>query len=100
MPWSYGNTGHPNGWPFHALISFDRLANSKGFILMRTLILFMVLVFTLSSSPIRAEQDKAMPEGVIAIRGNGMVTQQMFDARMAKRYMRRACANSNHAKDS
>ena len=51
---------------------------------MRTLILFMVLVFTLSSSPIRAEQDKAMPEGVIAIRGNGVVTQQMFDARMAK----------------
>ena len=44
----------------------------------------MILVFTLSSSPLHAEQDKDMPEGVIAIRGNGVVTQQMFDARMAK----------------
>lgn len=43
-----------------------------------------MLVFTLSSSPLRAEQDKDMPEGVIAIRGNGVVTQEMFDARMAK----------------
>ncbi|MDH4019113.1 MAG: peptidylprolyl isomerase [Xanthomonadales bacterium] len=51
---------------------------------MRTLNLFLVLVFSLSSFSLPAEQDKTMPEGVIAIRGDGVVTQQMFDARMSK----------------
>ncbi len=51
---------------------------------MRIFKLFLVFLLLLFSLPVNAEQDQTLPEGIMAIRGDGVVSRQMFDAKVSR----------------
>jgi parvulin-like peptidyl-prolyl isomerase len=48
------------------------------------IVLFLSVLFPLFSSSLYADLDEIMPEGVMATRGKGTVTRQMFDAKVSR----------------
>ena len=51
---------------------------------MRIYTFFVFFLFVIFNQPVLAQQDVTLPEGTMAVRGNGSVSREMFDARISR----------------
>ena len=51
---------------------------------MRTINIFVLLLLTLLNQPAWSQQDQALPDGIMATRGEGSVSREMFEASVSR----------------